>query len=274
MHNETLYIESRQNPRLKELAHLWDRKHRERMGLFLVEGQREIEHAMLSAFEMTTLFFCPELFSDETPATIINNLRSSHTQKTEIVRLSKAAFEKISRRQGPDGLLAVAQIKTLRLGDLKLNTTPLLFIVEGIEKPGNLGAMLRTADAAGVDALIMVNCAVDLFNPNVIRTSQGMVFHLPVVDVDMAPLQHWLEDNTIQPIALTPHASETLWQLDLTIPTAFVFGAEDKGLSEQWMHTKMHPCKIPMSGAADSLNVSATAAICAFEARRQRNQQL
>lgn len=274
MHKEFLYIESRQNPRLKELAHLWDRKARERMGLFLIEGQREIQHALLGAFEIKTLLFCPELFSDETHVAIINKLRSSPTHKAEIIRLSRAAFEKISRRQGPDGLLAVAQIKTLRLGDLKLNTTPLLFIVEGIEKPGNLGAMLRTADAAGVDALIMVNCAVDLFNPNVIRTSQGMVFHLPVVNVDMAPLQHWLEDNTIQPIALTPHASETLWQLDLTIPTAFVFGAEDKGLSEQWMHTKMHPCKIPMSGAADSLNVSATAAICAFEARRQRNQQL
>jgi TrmH family RNA methyltransferase len=265
------YIESRQNPRLKELARLWERKHREGQGRFLIEGLREIQHAVSSGWGIEALFFCPDFFSSETHAEWLATIRGLRDPQVEFIRLSIGAFEKISRRQGPDGLLAVAPYRQQRLKDLSLPKVPLLIILEGLEKPGNLGAVLRTADAAAVDAVVMVDCAIDLFNPNVIRASQGMVFRLPVVCADAEPLQDWLRNNHINPVALTPHAQKSLWQLDLNAPTAFVLGAEDKGLSPQWMQSNMHPCLIPMAGAADSLNVSVTAAICAFEARRQRS---
>jgi TrmH family RNA methyltransferase len=270
--DEVLYIESRQNPRLKELGRLWERKHRERQGRFLIEGLREVQHAAKAGWEIEAMFFCPDLFPAPTHAEWVATTRAQRNGALECIRLSVGAFEKISCRQGPDGLLAVCAMKQQRLQDLKFSQTPLLFVVEGLEKPGNLGAMLRTADAAGVDGMVMVDCAIDLFNPNVIRASQGMVFCMPVVSADAEPLQMWLRENAIRPVALTPHAEKSLWQLDLTAPTAFVLGAEDKGLSPLWMDADMHPCRIPMGGAADSLNVSVTAAICAFEARRQRLQ--
>ncbi len=268
---EVLYIESRQNPRLKDLARLWDRKHRDGQARFLIEGLREVQHAVISGWGIEILFFCPDLFSSEAHAEWLGTIRDNRDQRVEYIRLSVGAFEKISRRQGPDGVLAVAPYRQQRLQDLSLSPAPLLIILEGLEKPGNLGAILRTADAAAVDAVIMVDCAIDRFNPNVIRASQGMTFRLPVVSADAEVLQNWLRDNKIQPVALTPHAKKSLWQLNLSAPTAFVFGAEDKGLSPLWMQTNMDPCRIPMGGAADSLNVSVTAAICAFEARRQRD---
>jgi TrmH family RNA methyltransferase len=267
---EALYIESRQNPRLKELCRLWDRKHREQQGRFLIEGLREIQHAVQSKWQMDALFFCPELFPGVRHAEACDALKQRLNQSVECVRLSVAAFEKLSRRQGPDGMLAVARFKSCNFKDLKLKQQALLFIIEGLEKPGNLGAILRTADAAGIDAVIMVDCAIDLLNPNVIRASQGLVFSVPVVVSEMEPLQKWLQEKAILPVALTPHAERNLWQLDLTSPTAFVFGSEDKGLSTRWMDAQMNPCRIPMAGAADSLNVSVAAAVCAFEASRQR----
>lgn len=262
------YIQSRQNDRVKNLVKLRERKHRDRQERFLVEGLREIGHALAAAYPIEDLYYCPIFFPSEAQDKFISEVRRRH--EVSLTRLSEEAFQKASLREGPDGLLAVARQQANTLARLKLPANPLLLVLEGIEKPGNLGAILRSADGAGIDAVILVDCVLDLYNPNAIRSSQGLVFALPIVQAEREPLRQWLEERAIHCVAATPDTERLHWDVDLRGPSALLMGSESQGLSDYWLEVASEKVRIPMLGQADSLNVAAATAVCLYEARRQR----
>jgi len=265
------YIHSRQNDQIKNLVKLRERKHRDRQSRFVVEGLREIGHAIAAGFELEDLYFCPELFPHDTSGAFIDDLRSSG--RIPLTRVSKEVFCKASLREGPDGLIAVARQEAHSLATLKLPANPLLLVLEGIEKPGNLGAILRSADGAGAHAVVLVDCLLDLYNPNAIRSSQGLVFALPIVHAERDFLRKWLANHAISIVAATPGTPLMHWELDFSRPTALFMGSESDGLSTYWLEYADHRIRLPMEGRADSLNVAAATAVCLYEARRQRHQQ-
>lgn len=266
---EKPFIQSRQNDQIKNLVKLRARKYRDRQERFLVEGMRELSHALSSTYTLDTIYYCPEHFPTDRHTQFIHEIRSQ--QKAELIRVSEEAFTKATYRESPDGVIAVARQQAHTINELKLQTNPLLLILEGIEKPGNLGAVLRSADGAGADAVILVDCQLDLYNPNAIRASQGMLFSVPVACTKQTYLNSWLSQHAVQCIATTPNASNMHWDVDYTRPTALLFGSESGGLSDYWLGQATQRIRIPMSGKADSLNVSAATAICLYEARRQRS---
>ncbi len=262
------YIHSRQNDQVKNLVKLRERKHRDRQERFLIEGLREIRHALRAEYQIDDLYYCPELFPGEAHGAFVSELRKK--RKPQLTRLSAEAYRKASLREGPDGLLAVARQQSSTLSQLKLPAEPLLLVLEGLEKPGNLGAILRTADGAGVDAVILVDCVLDRYNPNAIRSSQGLIFALEVVQTEREVLRQWLADQRITICATTPAARHYHWDVDLRGPTALFMGSESDGLSEYWLSHTTEKVRILMRGQADSLNVAAAAAVCLYEAARQR----
>lgn len=262
------YIHSRQNDQVKNLVKLRERKHRDRQERFLVEGLREIEHAIGAGYVVEDVYYCPEFFPSQAHGVFIDDLRKNEAPR--LTRLSEDAFNKTSLREGSDGLLAVALQQGNALADLKLPSNPMLLVLEGIEKPGNLGAILRSADGAGVDAVILVDCVLDLYNPNAIRSSQGLVFALPIVHAEPDVLRTWLKKKAIRCCASTPDASRLHWEVDMRGPTALFMGSESDGLSDYWLEQSDERIRIPMEGRADSLNVAAATAVCLYEARRQR----
>lgn len=265
---EDLYIQSRQNDQVKNLVKLRERKHRDRQSRFLVEGLREIGHALTAGFEITHLYYCTDFFPGEAHPEFVGG----HTKAGEfpVIGMSPDAFTKASHREGPDGLIAIAVQQNNVLADFKLSDHPLLLVLEGIEKPGNLGAILRSADGAGVDAVILVDCVLDLYNPNAIRSSQGLLFALPVVSTDRDTLTTWLDINSIACCATTPDTEQLHWDVDYHQPIALFMGSESDGLTPYWLNKAAHKIRIPMAGQADSLNVAAAAAVCLYEAKRQR----
>jgi TrmH family RNA methyltransferase len=267
---EDLYIQSRQNDQVKNLVKLRERKHRDRQSRFLVEGLREIGHAINAGFEITHLYNCTDFFPGEAHSKFI----SDQTQKSDfpVIGMSPDAFTKASHREGPDGLIAIAVQQNNVLTDFKLSAQPLLLVLEGIEKPGNLGAILRSADGAGVDAVILVDCVLDLYNPNAIRSSQGLLFALPVVSTDRDTLSTWLGANHITCCATTPDTTQLHWDIDYRQAIALFMGSESDGLMPYWLEKAAHNIRIPMAGRADSLNVAAAAAVCLYEAKRQREK--
>jgi TrmH family RNA methyltransferase len=264
------YIQSRQNDQVKNLVKLRERKHRDRQERFLVEGLREIGHAIGSDFQVEDLYFCPEQFPSDEHGAFVDRLRRSG--ETRLTRLSQEAFEKASHREGPDGLLGVASQEKHSLHDLKLPKIPLILAIEGIEKPGNLGAILRSADGAGVDAVVLVDCVLDLYNPNAIRSSQGLVFALPIAQSTRESFFRWIKEMNIALCATTPDTESLHWDVDMTGPLALSMGSESDGLSDFWLRNADLKIRIPMAGRADSLNVAAAAAVCLYEAKRQRTQ--
>lgn len=265
---EETYIQSRQNDQVKNLVKLRERKHRERQARFLVEGLRELGHAIGSGYQIDAIYFCPELFPSAAHQAFIDQTRREHGP--QLVRMSEDAFSKATYREGPDGIIAIAKQQSHSLSELSLSTAPLLLVLEGIEKPGNLGAILRSADGAGADAVILVDCVLDLYNPNAIRSSQGLVFALPIICAEQAQLAEWLGQNHIQSIATTPGTDNSHWDVDYRQPTALFFGSESDGLTDYWLTQACTRIRIPMAGRADSLNVAAAAAVCLYEAKRQR----
>jgi TrmH family RNA methyltransferase len=263
-------IQSPQNPRVKDLVRLKEGRHRRRTGLFVVEGLRELERALATNAFIQELYFCEEFWSD--PACQDLCARVASLPGVETFRTSEAAFAKASNRENPDGILAVAKMKLGGLEDLKLGPAPLLLLMEHVEKPGNLGTLLRSADAAGADAVIVTDPVTDLYSPQAIRASQGSIFSLPTVFADNAAAKAFFVQNGIRPVAATPDAPRTLWEIDMRQPVALLLGSESDGLGPFWMDDKeTMRAKIPMDGrCADSLNVSAAAAIFLFEAVRQR----
>ncbi|MDQ8193846.1 RNA methyltransferase [Coraliomargarita sp. SDUM461004] len=268
---EDLYIQSRQNDQVKNLVKLRERKHRDRQSRFLVEGLREIGHALTAGFEITQLYHCSNLFPSQAHDDFIRSQKS--TARFPLIGMSPDAFTKASHREGPDGLIAIAVQQNNVLSDLTLSDTPLLLVLEGIEKPGNLGAILRSADGAGVDAVILVDCVLDLYNPNAIRSSQGLLFALPIVSTEREALNTWLESNHILCCATTPDTETLHWDVDYRQAMAIFMGSESDGLQPYWLNKATHRIRIPMAGQADSLNVAAAAAVCLYEAKRQRESK-
>lgn len=259
-------ISSIQNPRVKNLVRLREGNHRRRQGRFLIEGFREIQRAIRCDWPVETLFFCDDLFKH---AESFDLVQDAEQAGIEVVQMSENAFAKSAYRQGPDGLLAVAVQKLRTLEELELSATPLIVVLEAIEKPGNLGAIFRTANAAGAEALILTETVTDPFNPNTVRSAQGAFFDLPFACSDNASVLNFLEKHKVVPVVTSPSADKLLWDTDMKGPTAIVLGSEDDGLSSDWLDN-FTQCKLPMQGITDSLNVASTAAIALFEANRQR----
>jgi len=260
-------IESPQNPRVKEAVKLRKNKVRQQTGRTLVEGFREIQRATQSGWKFLEIYFCPELYLDFEAEALVNKI---HRAGTPVFQCSESAFRKMSYRDTPDGLLALSPLVGKRLEELKLPENPLLLIAEDLEKPGNLGTILRTADATGVDAVIACDHKTDLNNPNVIRSSIGTIFFLPVAEATTEETLAWLANRGIQTIAAVPGAEQEYTSVDLRPGTAIVVGSEDEGLSDRWKANSTVQVGIPMLGVNDSLNVSTAAAIVLYEAVRQR----
>lgn len=264
----TARITSPQNPRVKELVRLRDRRHRDRSGSFLIEGYRELSRAVEAGVTLHTLFLCPELFLGGNEPDLATRAAAAGA---EVVELSEAAFRKVSYRDRPEGLLAVAKQFDSGLGRLALGAKPLLLVVESIEKPGNLGTMLRTADAAGVTGVVVADPTTDPFNPNVVRASLGTLFTVPLAVASTPETLRWLGTAGVEVVATTPDADLLLWQAKLTGSAAVVVGSEQYGLSEHWLGAAHTRVRIPMAGSADSLNAAVAAAVVLFEAVRQRS---
>lgn len=263
-------ITSQQNPRIKDLARLREGKHRRRMGCYVIEGIRELERAVAGGAVITSIYICEDYWLGDEYKPLADKIAA--IEGVESFKLAATAFEKASNRENPDGLMAVAKMQKNGLEDLKLSPKPFFLLIEHVEKPGNLGTLLRSADAAGADAVIVTDPVTDLYSPQAIRASQGSIFALPTVFATNAEAKEFFVKHGIHPFAATPDAPRTLWQIDLNQPTALLLGSEADGLSAFWMDDpETLRAKIPMSGkTADSLNVSAAAAIFLFEVVRQR----
>lgn len=263
------FISSLQNPRIKQIVHLRDRHEREKTGSFLIEGYREILRAADGNHPIETLFICPELFLGSNEETLIKRITGKGAQLFEC---SESVFRKISYRDRPDGLLAVAPQTHLKLQDLQLSKNPFLVVAEAIEKPGNLGTILRSSDAVGLDALIVCDRCTDIHNPNVVRASVGTLFTVPVVEASGQETLEWLKQNGISILAATPSAKMEFTEVDMTKPLAIAVGTEQLGLSKMWMENADIQVRIPMNGVADSLNVAMATTLLLYEALRQRKQ--
>jgi TrmH family RNA methyltransferase len=260
-------ITSLQNPRLKRLVRLRDRRPRDEERAFLVEGYREVRRALERGVALDEVYFSREWFLGENEPAL---LAQAEAAGARLYELTKDAFAKVAYRERPDGILAVAPQWQRKLSDLKLSTPPFILVVEAIEKPGNLGTILRSADAAGCDAVIVCDPVTDLFNPNVVRASTGVLFSVPCVVEESAVVAAWLKGLGIKTVATTPGAEALYTDSDLRGPLAVIMGSEQYGLSDFWLGNADLPVRIPMAGQADSLNVAMAALITLFEAVRQR----
>lgn len=253
-------ITSKTNPKIKNVIKLEKASERREQNRIIIEGRREIERAIACGFEIDTLFICPE---------IAESGIDIQARTTEEVTLE--VFEKIAYREGSDGMLAIA---IPRYSDLRSfqpkRSNPLIIVLENVEKPGNLGAVMRTADAAGVDAVIIADNRTDLYNPNAIRASVGCIFSVPLFSCSSQECIKWLKDNGIKIFCTYLKASIDYLDADFTQAAALVMGTEATGLSDTWVNAADQNIIIPMNGIADSLNVSVTTAIVTFEAVRQR----
>jgi TrmH family RNA methyltransferase len=262
-------ITSLQNPRVKQLVKLRDRRPRDEAGVFLIEGYREIRRALEKKIPLRELYYSPDWFLGENEPALIAEAEGVGAQLFE---LAKDTFAKVAYRERPDGLLAVAPQWRRALNDLTLPAEPFLLVVEAIEKPGNLGTILRSADAAGCDAVIVCDPVTDIFNPNVVRASTGVLFSVPLVVEDSERVQRWLQERRIRTVATTPAAEKIYSDIDLRGPLAVIMGSEQYGLSDFWLQHADVPVRIPMAGQADSLNVAMATIITLFEAVRQRTR--
>ncbi|GAA6526078.1 RNA methyltransferase [Intrasporangium sp. DVR] len=271
------YVSSGSNPRLKAVIALRRRRTREETGQTVVEGHEEIRLALEAGVTPRTVFVSEELFSPSgragsqeigTQAELVDRLRAAGV---EIVRLSPAAYAKVSYREGPDGLLAVVDNVGMPLGSLRVDRPDWLGLVtQGVEKPGNLGAMLRTADAAGVDAVLAADPVTDWGNPNVVRASKGTLFAVPVASATTPEALAWLESNAVTLVVTTPETGLLHTDVDYTGRVAIAVGSEKHGADDALLAAADRRVRIPMRGRANSLNVSVAAAVVLYEAVRQR----
>lgn len=266
------FISSLQNPLVKQVYKLQQKPaERRKTGLFIVEGRREVSLAMSHRIETVQLLICSDIYREDPsyPIIIGSNQRLSY--------VSRAVYNKLAYREDAERVIMVGVQRLLSLNDLLIPDKALILVLEGVEKPGNLGAVLRTADAAGADVVILVDSATDIYNPNAVRASLGCVFTIPVVSCSSHETIEWLNDpawwrDKLPAIyAAALQTSDAYYDVNMKGATALAFGAEDKGLSDTWRRAAHCIIKIPMSGAIDSLNVAASVAVMCFEARRQRN---
>lgn len=257
-------ITSLQNQAIKDVVKLRERREREKTDLFLIEGYRELRRAVDAGHRPKALFYCPELFLGSNEPLLLKE------SKAELIECTPEVFAKISYRDRPDGLLAIAPQMHLKLSDLPLKKNPFFVIAESIEKPGNLGTILRSSDAAGVHAVIVCDPTTDIHNPNVVRSSVGTLFTLPVLEASSEETLAFLKKHKISIVAATPHASLEFTKAPLKGPVAIAVGTEQYGLSEAWMKQADISVKIPMFGVADSLNVASATTLMLYEVVRQR----
>lgn len=256
-------ITSTQNPKVKNLLALEKPRERRKQCLFVIEGKKEIKLAIEAGYKIGNLFFCEELIS-------LNEIKSMADGDQLLIPVTREVFEKLAIREGSGGVLAVAEQKVHRLDHLRLSSLPLVLILESVEKPGNLGAILRTADAAGVDAVIICDPQTDFYNPNVIRSSVGCVFTKQIASATSEETIQWLKDLRIAIYCTYLKASTPYHEIDYSSPSAIVMGTESTGLSDIWVENSSANIIIPMQGTIDSMNVSTAAAVVIFEAKRQR----
>lgn len=263
-------ISSRQNPRVGTLARLLrEKSERKAAGRFVIEGRRECLRALAAGIKPVEYYVAPDLFGGDTEEPLL--LEKLSATAAPGFDLSREAFEKASGREGPDGFLMTAPLLDNALSALKnLPPNPLFLVLESVEKPGNLGALLRTADAAGVSAVICCNAVIDIHNPNVVRNSQGALFSVPVACAANDETAEFLAAHKAAFVYATPAAKALYWDAPLAGPAAVFMGSEKDGLSDFWLKRPGFPVVIPMAGGADSLNVSVAAALVLFEAVRQR----
>ena len=266
-------ITSAQNPKIKELLALQEKsKERRKKGLFVVEGRRELQHCIEAEFEPHTLFVCRDILSDKDFDKILGAIEENFCGSTyPIIEISQQLYDKVAYRGGTEGIIAEMHCKELSLEGLKVKKNPLVVVLESVEKPGNLGAVLRSADASGVDAVIVCDPLTDMYNPNLIRSSIGAIFTVPVATASSEDTIAWLKSNGIKIYTAQLQDSEWYYDTDMKGGTAIVMGTEATGLTNIWRKAADAHIKIPMLGRLDSLNVSVSAAILMFEAVRQRN---
>lgn len=269
MYENIPILTSLQNPRIKEVYALRDRRDRERSQKFIIEGYRELLRAIDADRKIEALFICPSIFLGTNESHLIQRLVD---KGTKIFRCDPKVFEKISYRDRPDGLIGIAPQEHQNLGDLRkfLSPNPFLIVAEAIEKPGNLGTILRSSDAVNLDALILADRCTDIYNPNVVRASVGTLFTVPVIEAEGEETLKWLKTNGISILAATPSAKEEYTKVDMSGPIAIAVGTEQLGLSPLWMDNADIQVKIPMRGVADSLNVAMATTLLLYEATRQR----
>lgn len=259
-------ITSLQNPRIKNITKLMSKaKERKLQQLFIIEGARELSLALSANYEIDSVFICPELFEHTDYPDVLAGV-----DERKLTEVSMAVFEKIAYREGSDGLLTLAKMKNNKLDNLDLPSVPFIIVLEAVEKPGNLGAILRTADAAKVDAVIVCDPASDLYNPNTIRSSVGCSFTVQTAVCTSEEALHFLKSRGIKSFAAELQASQWYHQTDFKQASAIVMGTEADGLTDFWLNNADARIKIPMRGAIDSLNVSVSTAVITFEAMRQR----
>jgi len=297
---KTETITSAQNPKIKNLLLLQEKsKARKEQGLFVVEGRRELEHCLEAGYTVRTIFYCPEIIGGLTEEGVVSQI-SGHPRPDKregpageasgrgrseaeaicdtipsgvepfVIEIPEQLYRKVAYRESTEGIIAEVEYKSLKLSDLKLPENPLVMVLESVEKPGNLGAVLRSADAAGVDAVIFCDPLTDLYNPNLIRASIGAVFTVPTVAASSEETIAFLKERGIQILTAQLQDSSLYYDIDMRRGTALVMGTEATGLTDLWRKAASAHIRIPMLGRLDSLNVSVSAAILLFEAVRQR----
>jgi len=280
-------ITSAQNAKIKNLLLLQEKSRaRREQGLFVVEGRRELEHCLEAGYKVRTVFYCANITGASAPFDSAENYFSGQSPKNQFsapsvlrhpslaealfVEIPEPLYRKVAYREGTEGIIAEVETKVIGLGDLELGENPLIMVLEAVEKPGNLGAVLRSADAAGADAVILCDPLTDLYNPNLIRASIGAVFTVPTVAATSADVIPWFKGRGIQILTAQLQDSSLYYDVDMRRGTALVMGTEATGLTPVWREVADAHIRIPMQGRLDSLNVSVSAAILLFEAVRQR----
>ena len=272
--NPIFEISSLQNPKVKKALSLFDRRDRDEEGLFLIEGYRELSRAVDKGIVIQNLFYCNDLFLGENEPSLILRIQK---QGGDLFSCTEPVLRKISYRDRPDGLVAIAVQMKRSFGEfaslLKSKPNPFLLIAESIEKPGNLGTILRSCDAVGVDGVVVCDRCTDIYNPNVVRASVGTLFTQPVIEAIGSETILWLQKNKVQILASSPHATVEFTEVDLTGPVAIVVGTEQVGLTEKWLQVADLKVRIPMRGVADSLNVATATTLLLYEVLRQRTKK-
>ncbi|MEI7660716.1 MAG: RNA methyltransferase [Bacteroidota bacterium] len=259
-------ISSLSNPLIKNVLLLGEKpRARKEQNRIVIEGVREIKLAISGGFNITDLFFTPEFISEAEVKSMVPD-----EKMVEMIEVTKDVFNRMAYRQDRDGLIALAEPKRLGFGDLRLRKNPLLLVLETVEKPGNLGALLRTADAANLDAVIICDPQTDIYNPNAIRSGIGCIFTMAVVTASSEDAMAWMRESGIKMFGTALTATHHYHETDFNQPAAIIMGSEANGLSSTWLEGADDLVKIPMMGKIDSMNVSASAAIVIFEAMRQR----
>ncbi|MBQ6198696.1 MAG: RNA methyltransferase [Bacteroidales bacterium] len=278
-------ITSASNPKIKNLLLLQEKSRaRREQGLFVVEGRRELEHCIAAGFKVRTLFYCPDIMEAPSLNSAENyffgrcpknqfsasSFLRHPSHGASIIEIPEAVYRKVAYREGTEGVIAEVEAKHIGLEELQLPDNPLIVVLEAVEKPGNLGAVLRSADAAGASAVIVCDPLTDLYNPNLIRASIGAVFTVPVVAASSEETIGFLKERGIQILTAQLQDSSLYYDVDMRGGTAIIMGTESTGLTDAWRQAADAHIRIPMLGSLDSLNVSVSAAILLFEAVRQR----